>query len=84
MTNKPIGGYFELELPLHSELHADAIALNGGRFCLEYLLRCRKYSKFISPILLATRQLNPSSNSAFPTSFTILIKDTALLMISFC
>lgn len=37
MTNKPIGGYFELELPLHSELHADAIALNGGRFCLEYL-----------------------------------------------
>ena len=41
MTNKPIGGYFELELPLHSELHADAIALNGGRFCLEYLLRCR-------------------------------------------
>lgn len=49
MTNKPIGGYFELELPLHSELHADAIALNGGRFCLEYLLRCRKYSKIYIP-----------------------------------
>ena len=31
---KPIGGYFELELPVYPELHADAIALNTGRFCL--------------------------------------------------
>lgn len=42
---KTIGGYFELELPLYPELHAEAMALNSGRFCLEYLLRCRKYNK---------------------------------------
>lgn len=34
---KPIGGYFELELPIYPELHANAIALNSGRFCLEYV-----------------------------------------------
>ena len=60
MTNKPIGGYFELELPLHSELHADAIALNGGRFCLEYLLRCRKYSKIYIPSVSYTHLTLPT------------------------
>lgn len=47
---KPIGGYFELELPLHPELHAEAIALNSGRFCFEYLLRCHKYKKGVCAI----------------------------------
>lgn len=31
----PIGGYFELELPHGQALHAEAIALNSGRFCFE-------------------------------------------------
>ena len=42
---KPIGGYFELELPKRLGFHAEAMALNSGRFCFEYLLRCRKYNK---------------------------------------
>ena len=37
----PIGGYFELELTLHPELHSRAIALNSGRFCFE----CKQSSK---------------------------------------
>lgn len=46
---KAIGGYFELELPRHAEYHADGLALNSGRFCLEYLLMCRAYSKIYLP-----------------------------------
>lgn len=52
---KPIGGYFELELSRYPELHAEATALNSGRFCLEYLLRCRKYNKVYVPFSLATQ-----------------------------
>lgn len=46
---KPIGGYFELELPTFPEYHCEAIALNSGRFCLEYILRCRNYNKIYIP-----------------------------------
>ena len=45
----PIGGYFELELPHGQEFHSNAKALNSGRFCFEYLLRCRKYKKVYIP-----------------------------------
>lgn len=56
---KAIGGYFELELPLHPELHAEAIALNSGRFCLEYLLRCRKYNKVYVPYFTCDTAVEP-------------------------
>lgn len=39
--NKPIGGYFELELPHKHKtfLHSDGVLLNSGRHSLEYILR---------------------------------------------
>lgn len=39
--NKPIGGYFELELPHHHKTypHSDGVLLNSGRHSLEYILR---------------------------------------------
>lgn len=46
---EPIGGYFSLELPKHEEYHKNAIRLNTGRNCLEYILRVRKYSKVYIP-----------------------------------
>lgn len=46
---KPIGGYFSLELPQGSSFHPNALALNTGRNCLEYVLRCRKYRKVYIP-----------------------------------
>lgn len=49
MLKEPIGGYFSLELPLHEEYHKEAIKLNTGRNCLEYILRSRKYSKVYIP-----------------------------------
>lgn len=44
-----IGGYFSLELPRYEEYHKDAIKLNTGRNCLEYILRSRKYKKVYIP-----------------------------------
>ena len=38
---KPIGGYFELELPNNSKdnlYHNSAVALNSGRNALKYIL----------------------------------------------
>ena len=55
----PIGGYFELELPWHLEFHAEAIALNSGRFCLEYLLSCRKCNKVYVPYFTCDTAIEP-------------------------
>lgn len=55
----PIGGYFELELPRFPELHAKAIDLNSGRFCLEYILRCKKYNKVYVPYFTCDSVVEP-------------------------
>ena len=56
-----IGGYFSLELPLNAkgELYPEAIKLNAGRFCIEYILRARKYKKYIWLTILATVFCSP-------------------------
>ena len=59
MLKEPIGGYFSLELPLHEEYHKGAIKLNTGRNCLEYILRCRKYSKVYIPYYSCDVLLEP-------------------------
>lgn len=56
---KPLGGYFELELPRNPEYHAEAIALNSGRFALEYILRCRQYNKVYLPYFTCDSVLEP-------------------------
>ncbi len=58
-SQNAIGGYFELELPTHPEFHANAIALNSGRLCLEYILRCRKYSKLYVPYYTCDSAIEP-------------------------
>ena len=58
-TINPIGGYFELELPRFPEIHPEAIALNSGRFCLEYILRCRKYAKVYVPYFTCDSAIEP-------------------------
>jgi hypothetical protein len=44
-----IGGYFELELCIAEEYHSDAIKLNSGRSCLEYIIKANKCSKVYLP-----------------------------------
>ena len=59
MHKIPIGGYFSLELPLHEEYHKDAIKLNTGRNCLEYILRARRYDKVYIPYYTCEVVLEP-------------------------
>lgn len=66
---KPIGGYFELELPRFPEYHSDAIALNSGRFCLEYILRCKKYNKVYVPYFTCDSVIEPIVRLDIPYEF---------------
>ncbi len=66
---KPIGGYFELELPAHKEYHLNAIALNSGRFCLEYILKCRKYAKVYIPYFTCSSAIEPIVKLGIPYEF---------------
>lgn len=79
MADKPIGGYFELELPTHPALHADAIALNSGRFCLEYLLRCRKYTKVYVPYFTCDSAVEPLLKLGIPYEFYHIDSDYRLI-----
>ncbi len=54
-----IGGYFSLELPMSEEFHKDALRLNTGRNCLEYILRARKYNKVYIPYYTCEVILEP-------------------------
>ena len=54
-----IGGYFSLELPKSEEYHKDAIKLNTGRNCLEYILRVRRYNKVYIPYYTCEVILEP-------------------------
>ena len=66
---KPIGGYFSLELPHFEEYHKDAIRLNTGRNCLEYILRARKYKKVYLPYYTCEVVLEPFEKLGIPYEF---------------
>lgn len=79
-----IGGYFSLELPWHEEYHKDAIKLNTGRNCLEYILRARKYKKVFIPYYTCQAILEPFKKLGVSYEFyhidiQLEIKDTFTL-----
>ena len=63
---EPIGGYFSLELPHYGEYHKDAIRLNTGRNCLEYILRVRNYKKVYIPYYTCDVVLEPFKKLGIP------------------
>lgn len=65
----PIGGYFSLELSQGESYHPDAIALNTGRNCLEYILRCRGYRKVYIPYYTCEVILEPFQKLSIPYEF---------------
>ena len=71
----PIGGYFSLELPYYPEYHAEAIALNSGRFALEYILRCRQYNKVYVPYFTCDSVLEPILKLGLPYEFYHIDKE---------
>ena len=64
-----IGGYFSLELPLREEYHKNAIRLNTGRNCLEYILRVRGYKKVYIPYYTCEVILEPFKKLGIPYEF---------------
>lgn len=66
---EPIGGYFSLELPLHEEYHKDAIRLNTGRNCLEYIIRVRGYKKVYIPYYTCDVVLEPFMRLGVPYEY---------------
>ena len=66
---KPIGGYFSLELPLKEEYHKEAIRLNTGRNCLEYILRARGYKKVYVPYYTCEAVMEPINKLGIPYEF---------------
>ena len=61
-----IGGYFSLELPVREEYHKDAIRLNTGRNCLEYILRARGYKKVYIPYYTCEALMEPINKLGIP------------------
>jgi len=69
-TKKEIGGYFELELnPIKKEYHPRAIKLNSGRYCLQYILRAKKYNKIFLPSYICDSVLQPINNENLSYEF---------------
>lgn len=66
---RPIGGYFCLELPHGEEYHRDAIRLNTGRNCLEYILKARGYKKVYLPYYTCGVMLEPFEKLGIPYEF---------------
>jgi len=52
VINRPIGGFSELGLNKFTEFHSEAIHLNTGRNCLEYILRANEYKKIYLPFYI--------------------------------
>ena len=73
-----VGGYFELELPFTKGYHPDAIALNSGRFCLEYVLRCRKYKCIYVPLYTCDTAIEPVIRLGIPYKFYRIDRDFRL------
>ena len=66
---QPIGGYFSLELPYGEEYHKNAIRLNTGRNCLEYILKTRGYKKVYLPYYTCEVVLEPFEKLGIPYEF---------------
>ena len=59
LINKPIGGYPELGLNKFTGYHDEALHLNTGRNCLEYILRANEYKKIYLPFYICEAIFEP-------------------------
>lgn len=67
---KEIGGYFEIELARgNNEYHSGAIKLNSGRYCLQYILRAKKFKKIYIPSYICDSILQPIKNENISYEF---------------
>lgn len=74
-THKPIGGYFELETGQGSLPHTAATAVNSARHALEYILRCRRYTRVYLPLYTCSVVLQPLQRLGVEPVFYPVNKD---------
>lgn len=77
MTNEfpIIGGFFPLELSDQAEYHLHALHLNSARYCLEYILRVKHYSKIYLTAYICDSVLQPIKRLDVPYTFYRLNSD---------
>ena len=77
MKEMATGGYFSLELPYNSkgEYHHNAIQLNSGRYCLEYVLRVKKYTKVFLPYYMCDAVMQPINRLGIDYEFYHIDKE---------
>lgn len=59
ISEKSIGGYFELELFNNEKFHENAIALNTARNAFEYVLKAKQYTKAYVPYFTCSAMIEP-------------------------
>ena len=74
---KPIGGFFELELPVPGRgYHPEAIALSTGRACISLILECEKPSRVFIPYYCCDALLEPMEKMGI--DYELYVIDEAL------
>lgn len=71
-TNKAIGGYFTLEMPLkQQEFHTEAVAVNSGKNAFEYILATFgfKVEKVYLPYFTSRIMIKPLQDHGIPYEF---------------
>ncbi|KAB3526638.1 hypothetical protein [Alkaliphilus serpentinus] len=69
---KEIGGFFELELGKKPEYHYNALRLNSGRSCLEYILRVRNYKRIYIPVYVCNAVIDVIERNGIDYKFYYL------------
>lgn len=67
--NKAIGGYIGLELRQGTHYHSNALPLNTGRNCFEYILKLRGYKHVLLPYYTCEVMLEPLRKLGISYSF---------------
>lgn len=67
--NREIGGFFQLELNKSQEYHSNAIKLNSARYCLQYILKAKKYKKIYIPYYICDSVLQPIKEESLKYEF---------------
>ncbi len=77
---KEIGGYIELDQFRGEEYHRDAVALNSGRHCLEYLIRAKGIGKIWLPSFLCDSVRDLCAKCGCQTAFYSIGRDLRPIM----
>jgi hypothetical protein len=73
---KEIGGYFEIEYSnIELGIHSDAVKLNTGRNCLEYILLAKGYTKIYVPYYTCDVILEPIAKNKIERIFYHINED---------